>query len=405
VAESLADIRERLGALDEAAAAYALARELSNSETSIARLWRKTGVLHLHQSRYPSALRLYTRARARLLAAGVEDEGGELAELAVAYAGVRHRQGRYSECLEWAERARREAEASANQSCLAHSFMLIDYSAMALGTNHGAYALRALSIYEEIGDLVGQANVLDNLGGAAWEGGRWQEALEYFERSKSISDRSGDALGTSYSNYNIAEVLVAQGHADSALDILHGGLAAFETSGFSWGLAYGNLLKARAALRKGSLLEAEPLIAVARDQFTEIGARSSAVFECDLVALELRMMADPGANFRGQIDSLRHDFAGQEGDERLELPLLRMSCVAYAWAGDYDLARGEVDRAIKRAGELGARGDLAEAYTLRRDLASAFGRPVERLDSEQADNLSASLGVITPRRWDLTRGN
>jgi class 3 adenylate cyclase/tetratricopeptide (TPR) repeat protein len=403
VAESLADIRERLGALDEAAAAYAFARQLSNSESSIARLWRKTGVLHLQQSRYSSALRLYTRARARLRTAGGEVEG-ELAELAAAYAGVRFRQGRYSESLEWAERARREAEASANHSCLAHSLSLIDLSAASLGFNHGAYALRALSIYEEIGDLRGQSNVLNNLGAAAWEGGRWREALEYYERSKSICERSGNATGISFNNFNIAEVLVEQGQADAALDILRGGLAAFETSGYSWGLAYGNLLRARAALRKGSLFEAEPLIAMARDQFTEIGTKS-AVSECDLLALELRMMAEPGADFREQIDALRHDFSEQEGDERFELPLRRMSCVAYAWRGDYDLARDEVDLAINRAGELGARGDLAEAYALRHDLASAFGRPLETQDSEQADNLSASLGVITPRRWDLKRGS
>jgi class 3 adenylate cyclase/tetratricopeptide (TPR) repeat protein len=403
VAESLADIRERLGALDEAAAAYALARQLSNSESSIARLWRKTGVLHVHQSRYSSALRLYTRARARLRTAGDEVEG-ELAELAAAYAGVRFRQCRYSESLEWAERARREAEASANHSCLAHSLSLIDLSAASLGINHGAYALRALSIYEEIGDLRGQADVLNNLGAAAWEGGRWREALEYYERSKSINERSGDAIGISFSNFNIAEVLVEQGRADAALDILRSGLAPFETSGYSWGLAYGNLLRARAALRKGSLFEAEPLIATARDQFMEIGMRS-AVSECDLLALELRVMAEPGADLREQIDALRRDFAGQEGDDRFELPLLRMSCVEHAWRGDYDLARDEVDLAINRAGELGARGDLAEAYALRRDLASAFGRPVEPTDSQQADNLSASLGVVTPRRWDLTPAN
>lgn len=401
VAESLGDVHERLGALDEAAAAYAVARGFSQAEAVIARLWRKSGVLRVHQSRYASALRLYTKARDRLLTAGVEVEG-ELAELAAAYAGVRFRQGRYSDCLEWAERARREAEASANRSCLAHSLALIDLSAASLGVNHGAYALRALSIYEEVGHLVGQANVLNNLGAAAWEGGRWREALEYYERSKAIRERSGDAIGTSYSNFNIAEVLVEQGHADAALDILGSGLAAWETAKFSWGLAYGRLLKARAAVRKGSLLDAEPLVDEARDQFTEIGTMS-AVSECDLLGLELRMIAEPGADVRNLIDALRHDFVGREGDERFELPLLRMSCVAFARCGEYDMARAEVDRAIGLAGELGARGDLAEAYALRRDLAEAYGRVVEPQDAQQADNLSASLGVVTPRRWDVAR--
>ena len=401
VAESLADVHERLGELDEAAAVYAVARGFSESEAVIARLWRKAGVLHVHQSRYSSALRLYTKARDRLRTAGVEVDG-ELAELAAAYAGVRFRQGRYSDCLDWAERARREAEASANRSCLAHSLALIDLSAASLGVNHGAFALRALSIYEEVGDLVGQANVLNNLGAEAWEGGRWRESLEYYERSKAIRERSGDAIGIAYSNFNIAEVLVEQGHADAALDILGSGLTGWVTAGFSWGLAYGSLLKARAALRKGSLVEVGPLVDEARNQFIEMGT-VSAVSECDLLGLELRMIAEPGADVRDLIDALRRDFAGREGDERFELPLLRMSCVAYARCGEYDMARGEVDRAILRAGELGARGDLAEAFALRRDLADAYGRPVEPQDAQQADNLSASLGVVTPRRWDVSR--
>ena len=325
VTESLADVHEQLGALDDAAAAYAVARRFSQSEVVIARLWRKAGVLHLHQSRYAPALRLFTKARDRLRAAGVEVDG-ELAELAAAYAGVRFRQGRYSDCLDWAERARREAEESANRSCLAHSLALIDLSAASLGINHGAFALRALSIYEELGDLVAQANVLNNLGAAAWEGGRWREALDYYGRSKAIRERSGDAIGISYSNFNIAEVLVEQGQADAALDILGSGLTGWETAGFSWGLALGSLLKARAAVRKGSLLEAEPLLNEARDLFTEIGA-VSAVSECDLLGLELRMIAEPGADVRDLIDAL----GATSPAERETNASSSRSCACRAW--------------------------------------------------------------------------
>ena len=40
----------------------------------------------------------------------------------------------------------------------------------------------ALPIYEELGDLLGQANALNNLGVDAYYEGRWQEALETYER-------------------------------------------------------------------------------------------------------------------------------------------------------------------------------------------------------------------------------
>jgi class 3 adenylate cyclase/tetratricopeptide (TPR) repeat protein len=402
VAESLADVRERVGALNEAVEVYALARRLAcRDEVRLARLWRKTGVLHVHQSRYSAALRLYARARQRLEATGQGAQGqvAELAELAAAYAGVRFRQGRYKDCLDWADRARVEAQASKNRPCLAHAFTLLDMAAQTLGGNHGAYALRALSIYEQTGDLVGQANVLNNLGTAAQEGGRWREALDYYYRSRAIRERSGDAIGICYSNCNIAEILVDQGHADQALELLDQ-LKGWQDAGFVWGLAYADMLKARAYSRMGAYEDAKAPLLQARRQLQEMNA-VSAVSECDLVAVELQLLADStgqsAAGVRQQLEALRQQLASQEGDERYLLPLLRMSAVAFALEGDFDAAHAELNLAVQQAEHMGALSDLAEAFALRINLATAVGRTPDPHDRQLADNLYASLGVATPR--------
>jgi class 3 adenylate cyclase/tetratricopeptide (TPR) repeat protein len=406
VAESLADVRERIGNLDAAVETYALARRLAQGEeVRLARLWRKTGVLHVHQSRYSQALRLYAQARRRLerLGRGIDGQVAEMAELAVAYAGVKYRQGRYRDCLDWADRARAEAQASTNWACLAHALALLDIAAQSLGRNHGAYALRALSINEEIGDLVGQGNVLNNLGTAAQEGGRWREALEYYQRSRAIRERSGDAIGICLSNCNIAEVLVDQGHADEALELL-GSLEGWEHAGFVWGLAYAELLKARAYSRMGAYEEARAPLAVARRQLDEMNAVSS-VSECDLLAIELQLLADPtrraAAKVRGPLEALRKQLASQEGDERFLLPLLRMSGVAFALEGDFDSAESELNRAVHRAEQMAALSDLAEAFALRVALAEVAGSTPDPHDRQRAENLYTSLGVSTPRPWVL----
>jgi tetratricopeptide (TPR) repeat protein len=322
-----------------------------------------------------------------------------MAELAAAYAAVRFRQGRYTDSLDWADRARVEAQASKNRPCLAHAFALLDTVAQVLGENHGAYALRALSIYEQTGDLVGQANVLNNLGTAAQEGGRWREALEYYDRSRAIRERSGDAIGLCYSNLNIAEILVDQGHADQALELLDR-LKGWEQAGFVLGLAYADMLKARAHARMGAYGDARPLLLEARRQLEEMNA-VSAVSECDLVGVELELLADSsvhsGSLAREPLEELRQQLASQEGDERFLLPLLRISSVAFALEGDFDSARAELNLAVQQAEHMGALGDLAEALALRVNLATAAGETPDPQDRQLAENLYASLGVVSPR--------
>ena len=49
------------------------------------------------------------------------------------------------------------------------------------------FGQRALAIYEELGDLVGQANVLNNLGTAAFYLGQWKEALDVYQKESEAS--------------------------------------------------------------------------------------------------------------------------------------------------------------------------------------------------------------------------
>ena len=85
------------------------------------------------------------------------------------------------------------------------------------GEQHGETALR---IYEQLGDLSGQAHMLNNLAVRRFVEGRWPDALLMFARAAESFRRVGDASNAANADYNRADVLVRQGRSDEALPLL-----------------------------------------------------------------------------------------------------------------------------------------------------------------------------------------
>src|SRR5204863_1807882 len=129
----------------------------------------------------------------------------------LAYAGVKHRQGQFAEAAEWAKRAAEHAEASGDRSALAHAYHLLDIAHTRLGDGDRTHRGLALPIYEELGDLVGQARVLNVLGIEAYFEGRWDEAMSFYRRCKDVSVRAGDVVVAATATNNEAEIVSDQG--------------------------------------------------------------------------------------------------------------------------------------------------------------------------------------------------
>ena len=85
-------------------------------------------------------------------------------ELGLAYAGVRVRQGEFADGAAWCRRVLDEALPDDLQA-IAHAYYLMHLAYISNRSPERA-ALRgvALPIYAELGDLLGQANVLNNAG-------------------------------------------------------------------------------------------------------------------------------------------------------------------------------------------------------------------------------------------------
>ena len=122
VAELLSDELDLNGRYEAAAEALALARRNQRDVEASVRLLRKEGVNREHQGKYPQALRWLGRGL-KTLEQFTSDEQARREEgyLAFGYAGVRLRQGRLWDAVEWSNRAERLARELDDSRLLARS--------------------------------------------------------------------------------------------------------------------------------------------------------------------------------------------------------------------------------------------------------------------------------------------
>ena len=215
--KTLADVCTLSGRLEEAQAALASARSLAPS-SELAALMLEEGLLREEQGAYSEALRWYTRGEKALPAMDDDVARGRLQiALMRARAQARFRQGRYAESLDLAGQVIERAADLDDLGDLAHAYYL-SHVIHTLRGDPERHAFRglALPIFEEIGDLVGQASVLNNLGIEAYYEGRWDEARDLYERSRNLRERIGDVINVATTTNNIGEIELDQGrYADA----------------------------------------------------------------------------------------------------------------------------------------------------------------------------------------------
>ena len=317
------DACDVLARYPEADASYSSARRLlADLPVANARLMRKQALLKERVGRYPDALRMLGRATHLLEHLEHSAEAmAERAEVFIAHAGVRFRQGRYVEAAESCRQAMLVAQAAGLRSAEAHAYYLIENTLSLAGHPEAIrYRDRALPIFEEVGDLLGQANVLNNLGVSAYHEGRPDEALALWERSRHAREAAGDVVGAAIQLNNIAEVYSDRGDLETAADMFRVAKRTFDQT-HSTGLAavvVSNL--GRLATRSGRFDEGEELLQAAVDVMGELGATA---FEAEA---EFRLAENEAA--RGhrrealeRIDALEARLARGSGSAPLRVSL------------------------------------------------------------------------------------
>lgn len=392
VGESLGDVLELSGRLEEADGALVLARRQTVDPSALVRLMRKEGILRERQGRYTQAIRWYGRA-IRLADGELLDDARRKAEgdLSLAFAAARFRQGRTSDCIEWAHRAERLGEALDDRAMLAHAcyLLLIGYGVLRR-PEAAQYRDRPLPLFEELGDLVGQANVLNNLGVDAKEEGRWADALELYERSRVARGLAGDVIGEATASNNIAEILSDQGYHDDAKELFDQALRAWRRADYPVGVAVATSYSGRLAARRGDYDTAREMLADALERFESIDA-AYFVLETRIFQIEAEVLA--GNPVAVVVDRELIDAVEAMGDPLQQAILLRIESWLSRQQDDLEKAEQLATEAIGIAENIGYDYEVALSLIMRGMVHDASGGD-RGPDHRRARTLLEGLGVI-----------
>ncbi|HVS67876.1 MAG TPA: adenylate/guanylate cyclase domain-containing protein [Mycobacteriales bacterium] len=395
VCEDLAVVYFDLGERAKSDQALADGRRRAKGDVLLsASLWLRTAAHREQSGRYAEALRWVTKAR-RLLAGRDEPAAVQLlAQLAELAASARTRQGRFGEAIADAHTALLLARRCGDRRTEANALTVRELAGATMGLPYDAAKLEeCIAIYEELGDVRGQARANNWFGACAYYAGRWDDAVTYFQRAERAYWRTGREYDAAGNAANRAEILIAQGYLDEVDEILTDGMAMWRSTDSASALSFGLLLRGQAALARGEIDQALVHLAEARAIRVEIG-ESNEVVTTDSVIAECHLrLGDYSTALRCADDAL-----GRAGEGAPGTPLLLR-------------VRGETLVAVGmvREGCAALRSSLAEARgrNARHEVAAALSAlleldegatPDERAGWErERDELVSLLGLVSRR--------
>lgn len=394
VLDSLGDTRFLIGSAGEAASAYRRARALlADDVLRVARIMLKEARIEQRQGKFSLAMRRLTRGLGLLEGVSGSQAAATRSLLANRYAICRISQGRYTDALRWGEVAVREAQDSADTQSLAQAYLAMQtihsWSGKPEDLPYGRLALHA---YEELGDLAGQAQSLNNLAVHAIFEGRWTESLAMSRRSADYFARLGDVVQVGNTQYNEADVLVRQGRLAEAEPILRDALVAARAGEDEELVALVIREQGRAQCRAGRFEEGFASLAEAKTRLQRLGARPEVV-DADAAVAEGLMLQSRGDDALELADETLQQ--AMEVSARMVLPALhRIVGFCHLQAGRMDMARTSLDRALDLSDDPDLRHERGYVLLGLALLARAEGSP-KAAELMQASNAALEeLGVI-----------
>ena len=358
--EAIGDAAEIAGLYEDADRAFTNARRvLADDAEAVGRLMAKQGLIREKAGKLPAALAWFRRGL-NLLERENATGGHALPELRVAYGGIRFRQGRYHDAIDWCLQALDDPGVTDEQR--GHALHLLVTAYAHVGAPEAiAVGEQAVEIYERVGDLVGLGNVLNNLGVNAFYRGRWDESAEYHTRAGDVRRRAGHVVGAAASVNNLAEIYCDQGKLEQAEEMFREALYVFESSEFPVGVALASANLGRTLTRMGNHEEAWTHLDRGRVMFVEMGAQAF-VHETDVKIAEHHLLGRRYDDARAVAEAALASMKRDESTLMARTGLLRV--VAYCAVADGDLSAAEhvFNESLELAREADARFEQALTY-------------------------------------------
>ena len=389
----LGELRERAGLLDGALDAYRrAARYIGDDPLARADLFLRRASTHERAGAYAVALGETTRARRVLDGRDGRDAAAARAGALAFAALLRQRQEHADEALRLAELAASEGARAVALSAQARASNVISWAATMLGRpDADRWAHRALELYEELGDLVGQADMANNIGVQAYFEGRWDETLALYQRSRDACERVGNVIDAASTDANIGEVLVNQGRLDEADSVLREASRVFRASGHRWGEAFAAMQRGRLLTARGDLTSAEDVLVRVRGQFVALG-RSASAYESSLyLANCLAHAGRPGEALEvlGRASRMTTDDVSIFDAMRD-----RITATSLRYVGRIDEATDTLERGIATARARGLEYELSLMLAAAADWPVAVHTRHDEPAAAESARLLARLGVM-----------
>jgi class 3 adenylate cyclase/tetratricopeptide (TPR) repeat protein len=290
--EALGDAEFLAGRSTEAASAFLEAlRGVRGQPLREAHLALKLMRVEQRRGHYTNALRRASIGLRAISGLAGPEAGAIRAQLQIQYAFCRLNQARYADARRWAERGLAEAEVANELKAQSRAHLVLHevetWSGGPKGEQHGETALR---IVEQLGDLTGQAHMLNNLALRRFFEGRWPDALPMFARAAESFRRVGDATNAANADYNRADGLVKQGRSDEALPLLENTLRVARAVGDEDLVALVRKEMGRAQSRAGDVAAGLILLGEARTELTRL-REPQEVVDADIASAEAHLLA------------------------------------------------------------------------------------------------------------------
>jgi tetratricopeptide (TPR) repeat protein len=130
-----------------------------------------------------------------------------------------------------------------------------------------------VEVYQEIGDLLGQSDAYNNLGGVYANLGDWAQASDMYGQSLAIKEDVGDIVGQGMIANNLAAIQLDRGEWAQAVDLYEQSLVVWERTGWRLGEAVTLIGLAQVHTYRENWSEARDGLSRSQGIFAEIGSR------------------------------------------------------------------------------------------------------------------------------------